>query len=127
MTVYVIDTNALIFAFANSRRLTKPAAAALGDHGAVRVVSAASIYEITWKHRLGKLALDPADVRRGLRASGLEVRSTTEAVMYRAASLDWDHRDPWDRMIAAQAIDLEALLVSSDNDFDALEQIDRIW
>ena len=127
MTRYLLDTNAIVIAFSGSVRLTEKARRAIEDRTAERLISAASVYEIAWKHRLGKLDFTPGMIRAGVRASGLVMRAATDSVMEAAATLGWDHRDPFDRIIAAQAVHDGAMLISSDGAFAALDGLDRIW
>ena len=48
--------------------------------------------------------------------------------MTHAATLDWTERDPWDRIVAATALDAaEGRVVTRDRAFDALPAIERIW
>lgn len=97
-----------------------------------RVVSAASLYEISYKARLGKwpevaglLALD-LDAR--LRVDGFEVAAATGAVMERAGRMDWSHRDPFDRLIVATAQVRCLPLVSKDATLDgAPDGVERVW
>jgi len=123
----VFDTNALILLLTNSPRLTEPARTASTRIEGSRLYSAASIYEVAFKFRLGKLPIDPSDFRQALRLGGFAVRSITEHVIYTAAMLDWSNRDPWDRIIGATARHEGGSLVSSDAAFDELPGISRIW
>ncbi|TMA70665.1 MAG: type II toxin-antitoxin system VapC family toxin [Deltaproteobacteria bacterium] len=99
--------------------------AAAARHARVPVVavflSAASVWEITTKARLGKLprALAvAADVPAAMASQGFAPLSITAAHAQRAGSLPGSHRDPFDRMLVAQA-DLEGLpIVSMDAVFD---------
>ena len=124
----MFDTNALILLLTNSPRLTARArTASTGSEGA-RLFSAASIYEVACKSRLGKLPpIDPCDFRQALRLGGFVARSITEHVIHAAASLDWPNRDPWDRIIGATARREGGRLVSSDRAFDELPGISGIW
>ena len=123
----VFDTNALVFLVVDSPRLTEAARRALAETGRDRWVSAASVYEIAFKARLGKLSIDPMRFRESLRLGGFDVRPITEHVIYAAATLEWSNRDPWDRIIGATARQAGRRLVSSDEAFDELEGIERIW
>ena len=123
----VFDTNALILLLTNSPRLTTPARMTSTSREETRLYSAASIYEVTFKSRLGKLPIDPSDFRQALRLGGFASRSITEHVIHAAAMLDWPNRDPWDRIIAATAKREGGRLVSSDVAFDELPGIARIW
>lgn len=126
-TAAVFDTNALVFLLTDSPRLTAPARASATDEGAMRLYSVASVYEVAFKARLGKLPIDPSGFRRALVAGGFTSRSITERVIFAAATLDWANRDPWDRIIGATAMCEGGRLVSSDGAFDALPGIERIW
>ncbi|MEM1101949.1 MAG: type II toxin-antitoxin system VapC family toxin [Pseudomonadota bacterium] len=74
------------------------------EASASRAISAASLYEVRLKHRLGKLPL-PGALVDGLvpvtRSSGIEVLPMTGEIAERAAGYPWAHRDPFDRIIAA--------------------------
>ena len=121
------DTNALVLLLTNSARLTEPARAAATGRERVRLFSAASVYEVAFKARLGKLPIDPTDFRRALGLGGFTARSVTEHLMYAAATLEWTNRDPWDRIIGATARHEGGRLVSSDAAFDEVPGIVRIW
>ena len=105
---------------------TPPSGAADGDL-VVRIAdSAVSVYEIAFEARLGKLSIDPMRFRESLRLGG-DVRPITEHVICAAATLEWSDRDPWDRIVGATARQAGRRLVSSDEAFDELEGIERIW
>ena len=93
------------------------------------LVSAASAWEITTKHRLGKLpgAADVArDVRGCILGQGFEELAITVADAERAGRLTGPHRDPFDRMLIAQASGRDLLLVSNEVLFDSYG-ITRLW
>ena len=97
-----------------------------------RVVSAASLYEITYKAQLGKwpevTGLLTVDLDARLRADGFEVAPATGAIMERAGRFDWTHRDPFDRIIVATAQVRGIELVSKDETLDSVpDGIERIW
>ena len=123
----VFDTNALILLLTNSPRLSETARAASTRDDVARLFSAASIYEVAFKSRLGRLPIDPSGFRQALRVGGFAVRSITEHVIYTAAALDWSNRDPWDRIIGATARHEGGTLISSDRAFDELPGLSRIW
>ena len=123
----MFDTNALILLLTNSPRLTAPARAASTDSEGLRLFSAASVYEVAFRSRLGKLPIDPSGSRQALRLGDFTVRSITEHVIYTAAMLEWQNRDPWDRIIGATARHEGGRLVSSDAAFDELPDVVRLW
>ena len=106
---------------------TASARTTAADEREPRLYSVASIHEVAFRARLGKLPIDPSGFRRALRAGGFTARSITENVILAAATLDWTNRDPWDRIIGATALREGARLVSSDSAFDELSGIERVW
>lgn len=125
----LIDTHVLLWWLDGDRRIPRKVRALIGDAANEVLVSAASVWEITTKARLGKLpgALEVArDVPACFAAQGM----TGLAIEPRHAQLAGDfgdlHRDPFDRMLAAQA-QLEGVpLVSADEVFDRFA-VRRIW
>ena len=130
MTRVLLDTHAWVWSLVAPDRLTATAKAAILRADSVHV-SPVSLYEVAWKVRLGKWP----QVRPHLDAFETETEtrtaSLTRAAAARAGLLDWTHRDPFDRLIAATAIELRCSLVSKDAAFDALDKttgwIGRIW
>lgn len=91
------------------------------------VVSAASFFEINQEVRVGKLAMDVLGEHEiaALSERGLTVEPVSAAVMAQAAAMRWvhrgaDHRDPFDRMIAAAALASGLPVVTSDLAFGSL-------
>ena len=118
----LLDTHVLVWAMMAPRELSREARRAL-EEGTQWCVSAASLYEITYKARIGKwpevaglLALD-LDTR--LRADGFEVVPATGAIMQDAGSLDWAHRDPFDRIVVATALGRGLPVISKDAGLDS--------
>ena len=67
------------------------------------VVSVASIWEVSIKHRLGKLPIDPAIFRDGCVAAGAAVIPISDAHVIESGKLPSIHQDPFDRLLIAQA------------------------
>ena len=121
MTGLLIDTDALscvIGATGLTPRAREAIAAADETY-----TSAVSLYEIALKVRLGKWP-EMNEFSPNLPAlvpnSGITILPLTAEVAHLAGSLDWDHRDPFDRLIVAQAIVSNLPLVSSDRAIGAL-------
>lgn len=114
---YLLDTHALLWWLFDDRRLSRRAAAVLRDPARSIVVSSASAWEIATKHRLGRLASAApllADFSAWVARAGFSELAITSSHAARAGAWQVSHRDPFDRMIAAQC-DLEgARLVSRD-------------
>lgn len=83
-------------------------------------LSPISVYEVTREARLGKWPEIVPHIGE-LIAEGQTISAPlTRAIAARAGVIDWPHRDPFDRFIAATAIELGYPLVSKDEEFDAL-------
>lgn len=109
----LLDTHAFIWAMGMVSRLPSRTADAIRDPDNEVWLSAASLYEIEYKRDrdalLGRLPPDLVAAALGLPASLLEI---TPEHAIAAAKLDRSHKDPWDRIIAAQAR-LEGLTIVS--------------
>src|SRR5437870_13618258 len=113
----LLDTHALLWWLDGDRRLSRRARTAVRNAENTVFVSAASAWEITTKARLGKLpgAADvAADVAGAVSSQGFSELEITVLHAQRAGGLPGAHRDPFDRMLIAQA-HLEDLPVVSDD------------
>jgi len=126
----LLDTNAFLWAVRKPARLSTRARLALEDRGNDLIVPALVPWELAIKYRLGKLpeagpvVADYAGTLIGLGARSLPM---THAHTLRAGLLDWDHRDPFDRLLAATAVVEGLPVVSKDAVFDQLPDLQRIW
>lgn len=94
--------------------LSDAAEAAILAHEQAAYVSAASIYEADYKVRAGRLPMMPAPAADIARALGLIALPIDEADATRAAAFAFAHSDPFDRLIAAQAIMRQLVVVTRD-------------
>lgn len=113
----LLDTHALVWWWTDDRRLPAAARSAIASADNGVLVSAASAWEIATKHRLGKWAevsalLDGFDAN--LRRSRFASLPITHAHARLAGTLDGGHRDPFDRMLLAQARLEELAIVTGD-------------
>ena len=102
----LLDTHAFLWWLVDSARLSRVAYRAIADEGNDILVSAASAWEITTKHRLGRLpegATAALDVAASIANQGFEGLAISVADAERAGRLPGPHRDPFDRMLIAQA------------------------
>ena len=118
---YLLDTHALIWLTSARRAKPRRVVEALERDDAVAVVSAVTAFEIATKVRLGKLEQARA-LGTGWEALVPEFGTRTVPLEDRhallAGRLDWDHRDPFDRLLAAQALVEGFTLVTADPVFD---------
>ena len=125
----LLDTHAFLWWIADSKRLSEPARSALADDTNEFAVSAASAWEIATKFRIGKLP--GAEMLVGRIAShiarqGFEELTIRVAEAERAGQLPGPHRDPFDRMLIAQALTYNLAIVSADTVFDSYGAR-RLW
>ena len=103
----LLDTHALLWALLEPEKLSRVAHALIVDRQNQLLVSAASAWEIATKTRIGKLpnaATVPASYLAHLETLGATELPIISAHALLAGAFDVDHRDPFDRMIAAQAV-----------------------
>jgi PIN domain nuclease of toxin-antitoxin system len=125
----LLDTHALLWAGLSAGQLSSEAAAVIGDTETVPLVSAASIWEIATKVRLGNLPEATqleANILEELWQAGYEVLPITPDIALRAGRLVGAHGDPFDRMIAAQALAEDIPVISADRKLDSFG-VRRIW
>lgn len=130
MSALLLDTHAVIWAINEPSKLSERARTLISDPDHSLAVSAASAWEIATKHRLGKLPhAEPwiPHFREQVAWLGASTLPITMTHALRAGSLEWEHRDPFDRMIAAQAQAEDLTLVSRDPAFRTLPQLSIVW
>lgn len=116
----LLDTHALLWWLLDDPQLSAVARAAISEARRRICVSAATAWEIAIKHQLGKLPLasDIVDnLDAYLRKERFEVLSINLAHALTAGKLPGPHRDPFDRMLMAQATGEGMLLISNDQVF----------
>ena len=125
----LLDTCAVIWATLTPASLSPQARATIADEANVILVSAASAWEIATKVRLGKLPgaekLEQ-DYLAVMEEAGYEMLAIDTASALRAGRLTAEHKDPFDRMIAAQALALDVAVLSPDPQLDQFG-VRRIW
>ena len=125
----LLDTHAFFWWFSGNSRLSLPAQQAIADDGNDVMVSAASAWEITTKHRLGKLPgadLIAADVAGAIANQGFGELAITVDDASRAGALPGPHRDPFDRLLIAQALTHNLVFISNESLFDRYG-VRRLW
>lgn len=111
----LLDTHALIWWLTDSPRLSRTARVAIADPDNTVLASAASGYEMANKQRLGRLPGRIAqDLPNALRHARIPVHALTLAHTLAAGLLPGPHRDPWDRLIMAQALTDDLTVVTVD-------------
>ena len=119
----LLDTHVLAWWLADLSQLRHTVRAAIADPDTQVLVSTASVWEMAQKHHRGRwpeIEGFLADAEAILRDERMQVLPVTLPHALAAGRLDWPHRDPFDRMLAAQAMAEAATLVTADRVFDAL-------
>jgi PIN domain nuclease of toxin-antitoxin system len=111
----LLDTQILIWSVARTKRLNARAIDLLGDPDNEKLFSAASIWEVAIKSALRRpdFDVDPVLLAESARLDFIEVPVTSGAAV-KVARLPAHHRDPFDRLLIAQAAELGARLVTAD-------------
>ena len=125
----LVDTCVLIWATMSPSALSPKAREAIADQKNVILVSPASAWEIATKVRLGKLPGAEKLEREYLEVmvdAGYTLLDLDTATALRAGRMTAEHRDPFDRMIAAQAIGQDVPVLSPDSQLDQFG-VRRIW
>ncbi len=125
----LLDSHTLLWFLGGDQRLSGRARAAIEDLSNTRLFSTAGAWEIAIKAGLGKLTLAVPYSRLvpdQLRANAIELLPVNPEHLHALISLPFHHRDPFDRMLVAQASVERAILVSADAALDVYG-IQRIW
>jgi PIN domain nuclease of toxin-antitoxin system len=108
----LLDTHLLLWALAQPAKLSTAARKQI--EAADVYASAASIWEISIKSALGKLAADPEEILAGIEPAGFSLLPITGEHAAKVAQLPPVHQDPFDRMLVAQAFAEPMLLLTND-------------
>ncbi len=112
----LLDTHTLIWWLEDNPTLNDEARAIITDRQNHVCASVASLWEVGIKYAIGKIPLHPDILRAGAEKSGIEMLSVTpdQAVSVADLPLIEGHRDPFDRILVAQAQVAELVLVTAD-------------
>jgi PIN domain nuclease of toxin-antitoxin system len=116
----LLDTHALLWAATDPAALSPEARAAVEDGENEAFVSVVTGWEIAIKQSLGKLELaEPAEswLPEVLRRTGFDVAEVDLTAALRVRALPWHHRDPFDRLLIAQALESAFTIVTRDEAF----------
>ncbi|MGI0490131.1 type II toxin-antitoxin system VapC family toxin [Pantanalinema rosaneae CENA516] len=129
MTGILLDTHAWVWSMIDVARLSGPARTAI-ETSPIVYVSPVSFFEIGQKARLGKWPEIAPFGRRLpdlLHEQGGIVAPFTPEICIEASLMEWQHRDPFDRLLAATARTLDIPLVSTDTAFAEVPTLRRLW
>ena len=125
----LLDTCAFLWLSGQPDRLSPSAAHAINDESNDLLLSDVTVWEIVLKYRVGKLPLPVAPrewIPEQIAFFNLQTLQLDHEAIFRAGELAAPHRDPFDRLLAAQALVGELHFVTSDRVFDDLG-VSRCW
>ena len=125
----LLDTHVLIWWLAGDEKLGRRAREAISDEANLVVVSAASAMEVATKFRIGKLpdaALLAQDFEAIIASQGFTELGISVRHARLAGEMGIDHKDPFDRLLIAQALSEDLALVSNEARFDDFA-VTRVW
>ncbi len=113
MAKFLLDTHVLLWWLSDAERLSDEVYGIISDVDHKIYVSAASVWEIAIKQAIGKLRID-ADIVEAIERNGFMSLSISHDCAAATKVLEPIHRDPFDRMLIAQAIREKMTLISAD-------------
>ncbi len=125
----LLDTHTLLWWWSSPKKLSSRVLHLIENESVDVFISAASAWEISTKTRLGKLPIGNSIIPQWqlrLEEDSFLPLNITPSHSLLAGSLESDHRDPFDRMLASQSIIEIIPLLSRDNAIDSLG-VNRIW
>ncbi len=122
----LLDSHALFWAISDDPNLSIAARKFVSAADNEISVSTASFYELIFKAVRGRMPAAALKLPEAAADAGFREVDVSKAHLLAAARMDWTHGDPWDRIIAAQAIDGGYSLLSADAVFDEID-VKRIW
>jgi PIN domain nuclease of toxin-antitoxin system len=125
----LLDTHVWVWSIDDEQRLTRAAVQAIEGADGV-FVSSITLFEICQKVRIGKwpeMALHVHRLQDLLAAQSIILAPFSADIAIEAGLLEWPHRDPFDRMLAATAVMMGMDLISADTTFDTYPEVRRIW
>ena len=126
---YLLDTHTLLWFLQGDKKLSDKARRLIDNPSNKKFLSIASLWEIAIKMSLGKLVLDKSFERlfpEQLYFSRIEILDITVDSLIKLTTLPFHHRDPFDRLIIAQALVEGIPIIGADAAFDAYG-ISREW
>ena len=123
----LLDTVAFLFAIEDPDRLSRKARTVMGDPANQRELSVISLAEIAVKNATGKLNLSREDAIDALRRLHVSMLRYAEAHVLELMTLPMHHRDPFDRMLIAQALAEDVPVMTCDKEFRKYKGLEVIW
>lgn len=127
--MYLLDTHSFLWFIAGDDRLSRRMRSLMADGDRVLLLSVASIWEIAIKVSFGKLLLAAPFaelIPEQLATNAIDILPIEVSDLSMLVQLPFHHRDPFDRLLAAQSLAKSLPLISGDTVFDHY-QVERLW
>ena len=126
---YLLDTHAFLWFINDDKQLSTKATNAIVDPTAIKYVSIAVFWEVAIKLNIGKLKIGMSfeELWHQMERNGFEVLPVTFEHTFELSSLDWHHKDPFDRMMIARAIVEDFCMISKDSNFVNYNELKLLW
>jgi PIN domain nuclease of toxin-antitoxin system len=128
MSGFLLDTHVFLWLIQGDPQLSDRVRAIIADDDNQLNFSVVSIWEIAIKLNIGKLKIEHSieDIYQLLAQLKIEILPIQRSDLDRYLKLPLHHRDPFDRLIIAQAIDRELILISADGSFEPYP-VQKLW
>jgi len=123
----LLDTVAFLFAIENPDRLSRTARAVMTEPANQRELSVVSLAEVAMKNAAGKMNLSREDALEALRRLQVSLVPYAEAHVLQLMTLPVHHRDPFDRMLIAEALAEDVPVMTCDKEFRKYKGLEVIW
>lgn len=126
---YLLDTHSLIWFLEDHIQLSDKARGKIMNIENRCFVSIASIWEIFIKVNIGKLKLDfpVSALKREIHENGFEILPIEFEHLQQLLQLDFHHKDPFDRLLIAQAQCEKMTIITKDNNFSKYNKVKLLW
>ena len=126
---YLLDTHTFLWYINDDPQLSKKAVKRISDQDPIKYVSIASLWEIAIKLNIGKIELDfpYSALIEHILINGFELLPISFEHTVALTTLDVYHNDPFDRIIIAQAITENLVVISKDKNFSKYSKLKLLW
>jgi PIN domain nuclease of toxin-antitoxin system len=126
---FILDTHSFLWFLGGDNQLSAKARKIIQSNKNLKYISMATLWEIALKMSIGKLRLDVPfqALLSEIDANGFEILSIEFVHIQELLNLDFHHRDPFDRIIIAQALTENMTIITKDETFKEYSAVALLW